>query len=507
LQNGLWTCYNDVIPVVSSIVFCISQGMIKKINLIDFMAHKATNIELAPGVTVITGPNNIGKSAIVEAMRYLVANPAPKNVIRHGASKALVSLELDSGEIITWQRLDKSASYSVQHPAAEPEEYHKFGREVPADVRSLLRLDEVKTDAEDIDIHLGNQRQPIFLLDRPGSQAAAFFAASSEVDYLLKMQQALKRRIDVAKSTRKALDLEIATLASQLHDYEPLDDLESPLAEAEALYGAILTTAQHLPVFENLIHELREEQTQLHQEEVAAAVLEVLADPPGLAKITGLNLLLFEMTDKMRQHRLERARAAELNRLASPPDLKPVTPLEALIQRNQDTQRHYEVTQDRSRILADLVLPSTTVEVERLRVQLQSYQESWQELAALRHLQTALTPMTEPPKLEETAALEDLGRELRREQARQDRLDRSASCLNELQTPPETTGLQDLEASVNTLMQARAELSLLQADQEVLAVRLDEKQLEIQRYLQDTGACPLCGSPLDLEHFLENRHV
>jgi DNA repair ATPase RecN len=205
-----------------------SQTMIKKINLIDFMAHKATSIELAPGVTVITGPNNIGKSAIVEAIRYLVANPAPKNVIRHGAAKALVSLELDSGEIITWQRLDKSASYSVQHPGQEPEEYHKFGREVPTDVRALLRLDEVKTDAEDIDIHLGNQRQPIFLLDRPGSQAAAFFAASSEADYLLKMQQALKRRIDMAKASRKALDLEIDTLAGQLQGFEPLDDLEGP---------------------------------------------------------------------------------------------------------------------------------------------------------------------------------------------------------------------------------------------------------------------------------------
>ena len=137
----------------------IRSTMIKNIRLENFMAHQATSIDLSPGVTVITGPNNIGKSAIVEAIRYLVYNPAPKNVIRHGAKQALVRLELDSGEIITWQRQDKNASYTIQQPGQEPEEYHKFGRDVPGDVRALLRLEKVETDT-------GKSRHP------PGQPAA-----------------------------------------------------------------------------------------------------------------------------------------------------------------------------------------------------------------------------------------------------------------------------------------------------------------------------------------------
>jgi hypothetical protein len=38
-------------------------------------------------------------------------------------------------------------------------------------------------------------------------------------------------------------------------------------------------------------------------------------------------------------------------------------------------------------------------------------------------------------------------------------------------------------------------------------MHLDHKKVEIQAYLQDTGLCPLCGSPLDLGHFLEDRHA
>ncbi|MBM4287752.1 MAG: hypothetical protein FJ135_06335 [Deltaproteobacteria bacterium] len=45
--------------------------MIRKIRIQNFMAHRASEIELSPGVTVITGPNNIGKSEIVEAIRHL----------------------------------------------------------------------------------------------------------------------------------------------------------------------------------------------------------------------------------------------------------------------------------------------------------------------------------------------------------------------------------------------------------------------------------------------------
>jgi exonuclease SbcC len=43
------------------------QAMIKRPKISDYMAHKETELELGPGVTVLTGPNNSGKSAVVEA--------------------------------------------------------------------------------------------------------------------------------------------------------------------------------------------------------------------------------------------------------------------------------------------------------------------------------------------------------------------------------------------------------------------------------------------------------
>ena len=70
--------------------------MIKKIVIDNFMAHERTELELGPGVTVLTGPNNTGKSAIVEALRCVATNPTPKYYIRHGAKEARVTVDRKS---------------------------------------------------------------------------------------------------------------------------------------------------------------------------------------------------------------------------------------------------------------------------------------------------------------------------------------------------------------------------------------------------------------------------
>jgi DNA repair ATPase RecN len=69
--------------------------MIKRVIIKDYMAHKETELELDPGVTVITGPNNSGKSAVVEVLRSVGQKPSPHHAIRHGASQAVVRVELE----------------------------------------------------------------------------------------------------------------------------------------------------------------------------------------------------------------------------------------------------------------------------------------------------------------------------------------------------------------------------------------------------------------------------
>ena len=83
--------------------------MITTIVLENFMAHQRTELQLGPGVNVLTGPNNSGKSAVVEGLRCLAANPPPRHVIRHGAKEARVTVCLEDGTRIVWIRTKGAA--------------------------------------------------------------------------------------------------------------------------------------------------------------------------------------------------------------------------------------------------------------------------------------------------------------------------------------------------------------------------------------------------------------
>src|SRR5277367_6492702 len=86
--------------------------MITRIELTNFMSHEHTVIEPAAGLTVLMGPNNCGKSAIVAALQILASNENSTYVMRHGAKEVSVKVETDDGHIIEWRRKN-SPSYLI----------------------------------------------------------------------------------------------------------------------------------------------------------------------------------------------------------------------------------------------------------------------------------------------------------------------------------------------------------------------------------------------------------
>jgi len=520
--------------------------MLKKISLENFMAHEATSLELAPGVTVLTGPNNIGKSAIVEALRYLLYNPPPKHVIRHGAREAVVRLELDSGEIITWRRQGSRAAYSLQAPDRPPEEYYKFGREVPEDIRTLLRLDQVVTDTgEKIDIHLGNQREPIFLLDKPGSHAAGFFAASTEADYLLKMQQALKRRREDAKREQSRLQAELAALADSLARLEPLADLDLLLQQAEALYAIIAATLRQLPVWQDLWSDLTATTARLQVAQSSAAVLADLQAPPALKPIAGLVQILEDLENTSHQMAQENLRQVVLADLPQPPLLAATAALAETAQAMHRTQTELTVAQAQESVLAALQEPPAALPTQELAATIAGLTAAAQQWQAEANRLAALAAMQPPPPLTVVGILPQLIRELAETERhlaqawqRQDVLAQAASppdlfdqqpltsilkelaalmepyrwqqqglqILASLATPPELLEVAHLEEILGHLSRGAADLEREEQRRQRLSQELAQQRAQIADYLQAVGACPLCGSPLDLEHFLEERH-
>src|SRR5215471_14894370 len=69
--------------------------MLTYLQIRDFAIIDAIELELRPGLTVLTGETGAGKSILVDALQLLAGGRAGAEVVRHGAERAEISGTFD----------------------------------------------------------------------------------------------------------------------------------------------------------------------------------------------------------------------------------------------------------------------------------------------------------------------------------------------------------------------------------------------------------------------------
>src|SRR5580658_11295651 len=65
--------------------------MLTHLQIRDFAIIDAVELELRPGLTVLTGETGAGKSIMVDALQLIAGSRAGAEVVRHGAPRADVT--------------------------------------------------------------------------------------------------------------------------------------------------------------------------------------------------------------------------------------------------------------------------------------------------------------------------------------------------------------------------------------------------------------------------------
>ncbi len=449
--------------------------MLVHLHLENFMAHGDTHIDLGAGLTVLTGPNNTGKSAVVEGLRCLAENPPAKGFIRHGAKEARVTATFEDGTSVTWLRRKTYAGYEILRPGAdEPEEYYKFGRTPPQEVLDVLRMGSVELEGrqadEAVDVHIGNQRSPIFLLDKPPSVVAAFFASSSESSHLLAMQDKLKNMVRRERQNEAELTLHMEGLAADLNQAADLPHIALELEEAGAQYKRIDALRGEIPLLQKksqTISMLRQKKAAYGRKAMALAELEA---PAALWPTSQLSRML-----QVRQQLLVRTQATQrrveaLAILQEPPQLFPTLGLSDVLQKKIRVQAASDGLGKRLQALEKLQGPPELFGVGELSNLLLQRKRLERQLASAKAKCTVLDEMTAPPELPERSTL--------------DSLKKTSAQLRSLKL--------ELERQRIMLLQKTNALEDITRHTEIL--------------LGEFGECPLCGQPLDAMTFLKGEH-
>ncbi len=206
-----------------------------KVRVRDFQSIGDVSIEI-DGLTVVTGANNTGKSALMRAIRAAVQNAKGTSFVRHGKVKSIVEMDFGDGQTLLWEKGKAKAdkpTYSINggtpiHP----------GQAVPDEVREL-GIKPIMAGGREVWPQIARQFDQVFLLDQPGSVMAD---AVADVDRVSKLNEALRLAQSDYRAATGELNTrrnDLLTLDKELQRFKGLDDLNKEVLDIEAKAGLI----------------------------------------------------------------------------------------------------------------------------------------------------------------------------------------------------------------------------------------------------------------------------
>jgi len=208
----------------------------------DFQSIRDATVTIE-GFTVVTGPNNSGKSAFIRAIQGVFTNAPSGPLLRHGASKIVVDMDFGDGNIVKWEKGPKANRYTVNGKVLD-----NVGRGCPEEVLAL-GVHPIKAADRKLWPQMADQFGGVlFLVGSPGSVMAE---AIADVDRVGKLSSAMKlaekdRR--AVLSTLKVRRKDEKTAEEDLSRYDGLDavgvlvqDTEQALRSVATLGSEVLT--------------------------------------------------------------------------------------------------------------------------------------------------------------------------------------------------------------------------------------------------------------------------
>lgn len=197
--------------------------MISIITLTNVLSHKETTLHLSPGVNIIVGPTDTGKSAIVKGLKWVIFNRPLGDGLRSswgGDTKVELIVDGEFGPYIKRIKTDNSNMYILEGDV----KFSALKGEVPEEVAKMLNMSE---------INVQTQFDPHFLLSKSSGEVAQYF---NKVAHLDKIDVGLQNINRWTREVSKKIDYDSAALETargRLANYLSLDEIEDRVLALE----------------------------------------------------------------------------------------------------------------------------------------------------------------------------------------------------------------------------------------------------------------------------------
>jgi DNA repair protein SbcC/Rad50 len=276
--------------------------MINSLHITNFQSWEDVELDFHPGLNIIVGLSDNGKSAIIRALKWLILNRPLGNEFQ-STWGGKTSVELTTSEKIKITRSqnengdDKIYSFStIKSP------FKAFGTEVPKEISDVLNISE---------INLHQQQDSFFLLKNTPGEVAQHFNKVANLSKIDTATQNIQKWINQLSSIIGVEELknkpatglikDLRFQENELLKFAHLDKFESEVEILEDLENKLNLEAKNRQRLSDLIDEIENILIEIEEKE----------------KILEIDPILNRVLDLIEKRNKEKNDASKLNLLVS----------------------------------------------------------------------------------------------------------------------------------------------------------------------------------------------
>lgn len=212
--------------------------MILSINIRGFQSHINTTITFAPGLTVITGATDSGKTSIIRAIRWLVfGEPGGESFINKHVGEATVEITTDDQTCISKTRKSNKTFYKISYPNNKEQIFE--GAMVPDEVKNILGITKQTFGDIETALNFAYQLEPPFLVSQPASVGAKILGKIAGTEVVDLATKSVAKDTYAARQSLTHSSKLIEKLLSDLSQYIDLNRLKQECLQCQSMLDEV----------------------------------------------------------------------------------------------------------------------------------------------------------------------------------------------------------------------------------------------------------------------------
>ncbi|WP_371374488.1 AAA family ATPase [Sporomusa aerivorans] len=209
--------------------------MIVSVQIKGFQSHVDSRFTLSPELTVLTGPTDSGKTALIRAIRWVAFNePAGETFVNQATGEAIVTITLDDGTVITKGR--RKGGRTIHHLAPAGGKGQIFEQaDVPPEVTAALGITRQSFGDFEIALNFAFQLDAPFLISEAPSAGAKVLGKIAGTEIVDQAIKSVAKDTYGARQDKLQADKRIEKLTEDLQQYANVDLLKDQVGACELL--------------------------------------------------------------------------------------------------------------------------------------------------------------------------------------------------------------------------------------------------------------------------------